>query len=178
MSIKNEIINQIIHIEGGYVDNPSDSGGATKYGITQAVAREWGYTGDIRGLPKQTAFNIYENRYWNSLKGDEIENLSPLIVDEIVDTGVNMGVYRAGKFLQRALNVFNNQGALYPDLEADGIVGSKTVEALRLYLNVRNENVLLKALNSLQGAFYVTLSERREKDETFIYGWFKNRVKI
>lgn len=178
MSIKNEIINQIIRIEGGYVDNPSDSGGATKYGITQTVAHEWGYTGDIKDLPKQTAFDIYDYRYWSSLKGDEIENLSPMIVDEIVDTGVNMGVYRAGKFLQRALNVFNDKGALYPDLEADGIIGSKTVDALRLYLNVRNENVLLKALNSLQGAFYVTLSERREKDETFIYGWFKNRVKI
>jgi len=178
MSIKKLIIDQIIHIEGGYVDNPSDSGGRTKYGITEATAREWGYTGDIRDLPHQTAFDIYENRYWSSLRADEIENLSPLIADEIVDTGVNMGINRAGKFLQRALNVFNNQGALYPDLEVDGRVGSKTVETLRLYLNVRNENVLLKALNSLQGAFYVELSERREKDETFIYGWFKNRVKI
>ena len=177
MSIKNEIINHIIHIEGGYVDNPSDSGGATKYGITAAVAHEWGYSGEIKDLPRQTAFDIYENQYWNSLKADEIENLSPLIADEIVDTGVNMGVNRAGKFLQRVLNVFNNKGIFYPDLKVDGHVGSKTVDALRLYLNVRNENVLLKALNSLQGAFYVELSERREKDETFIYGWFK-RVTI
>jgi len=178
MSIKNKIIDHIIHIEGGYVDNPDDSGGKTKYGITGAVAVAWGYTGDIKDLPRKAAFDIYADRYWKSLKGDEIENLSSSIVDEIVDTGVNMGVARAGKFLQRALNVFNNRGTLYPDLEADGIVGSKTVEALRLYLNVRNENVLLKALNSLQGAFYITLSERREKDETFIYGWFKNRVRI
>lgn len=178
MTIKTEIINHIIHIEGGYVDDPSDSGGPTKYGITAAVALEWGYTGDIKDLPQQMAFDIYENRYWNSLQGDEIENLSPLIVDEIVDTGVNMGVNRAGKFLQRVLNVFNNKGILYPDLEVDGHVGSKTVDALRLYLNVRNENVLLKALNSLQGAFYIELAERREKDEAFIYGWFRNRVKI
>lgn len=178
MTIKNEIIDQIICREGGYVDNPSDSGGRTKYGIIAAVALGWGYTGDIKDLPRETAFDIYEYKYWMSLKGDEIENLSPLIIDEIVDTGVNMGVARAGKFLQRALNVFNDKGTLYPDLEADGIVGSKTIEALRLYLNVRNENVLLKALNSLQGAFYIELSERREKDETFIYGWFKNRVKI
>lgn len=178
MSIKNGIIDHIIHIEGGYVDNALDSGGRTKYGITAAVAIGWGYTGDIKDLPRETAFDIYADRYWKPLKGDEIENLSPLIVAEIVDTGINMGVSRAGKFLQRALNVFNNKGEIYPDLEVDGIVGSKTVEALRLYLNVRKEGVLLKLLNSLQGAFYVELAECREKDETFIYGWFRNRVKI
>jgi len=35
---------------------------------------------------------------------------------------------------------------------------------------------LYKMLNALQGAYYIELAERREKDEDFIYGWFKHRV--
>lgn len=178
MTPRNNAINGIIDIEGGYVDNPDDSGGETNFGITVAVALKWGYVGDMRNLPRETAFNIYEDMYWNSLSGDEIEKLSQPIAAEIVDTGINAGVARAGEFLQRSLNILNKNGQLYRDIKADGIVGSKTVEALRLYLNVRKEGVLLKMLNCLQGAFYVELAERREKDEAFIYGWFANRVKI
>ena len=39
-------------------------------------------------------------------------------------------------------------------------------------------DVLVVMLNALQGAFYVTLAERREKDERFVFGWFANRVRI
>jgi len=85
---------------------------------------------------------------------------------------------RAGKFLQRALNVLNNTGSLYRDLKVDGAIGSATVSALRGYLDGRDEGTLVKALNCLQGAFYITLAERREKDERFVYGWFKNRVTL
>jgi Putative secretion activating protein len=81
-------------------------------------------------------------------------------------------------FLQRALNVLNSKGKLYPDLEVDGAIGLVTVSALRGYLTERDEDTLVKALNCLQGAYYVNLAERREKDETFVYGWFKNRVKL
>lgn len=179
MTIEHKLINHIIDvIERGYVKDPDDSGGPTRYGITQAKAREHGYCGDMRHFPRSLAYEIYKTDYWTALGGAEIERLSPAIVAEIMDTGVNMGVSRAGEFLQRALNVFNNRGKIYPDVVVDGNIGPKTVEALRLYLNTRSEDVMLKALNSLQGAFYVTLSERREKDETFIYGWFKNRVTI
>jgi len=45
MGIKQEIINQIIDVEGGYVNDPSGSGGETNFGITEAVARAYGYAG-------------------------------------------------------------------------------------------------------------------------------------
>ena len=63
-------------------------------------------------------------------------------------------------------------------MKVDGDVGPTTLRALRRYLAVRDEETLVKALNCLQGSFYIVLSERREKDETFIYGWMKNRVKL
>ena len=58
-------------------------------------------------------------------------------------------------------------------------MGPSTLKALNAYLTKRGtqgELVLLRALNCLQGAFYIELVERRYKDEVFIYGWLLNRV--
>ncbi len=174
--MKQRVINKIIEVEGGYVNDPADSGGETNYGITIRVARSYGYTGAMVDLPRQTAFDIYADRYWGAVCGDQLQKLSESICEEVVDTSVNMGPGRAGKFLQRSLNVLNNRTKLYPDLKVDGQIGRNTIKALKLYLKYRDESALHKALNSLQGAFYITLAERREKDERFVYGWFMNRI--
>ena len=174
--MKAKIINDIIEVEGGYVNDPSDSGGETNFGITIRVARLYGYTGAMIDLPRQTAFDIYADKYWNKVCGDQIKELSESICAEVVDTAVNMGPGRAGKFLQRCLNVLNNRTKLYPDLVVDGAIGRNTIKALALYLKYRDEKTMVKALDSLQGAFYITLAERREKDERFVYGWFRNRI--
>lgn len=176
--MKARIINEIIRVEGGYIDDPNDSGGETNFGITVTVARAAGYKGHVRDLTRVVAFNIYAAKYWDAVCGDELSELSEAIAEEVVDTSVNMGPGRAGKFLQRALNVLNNQAKLYKDLKVDGGIGPKTISMLRTYLMNRDAEVLSKALNCLQGAFYIELAEHREKDEKFIYGWFKNRVKL
>jgi len=176
MSIKNEVINAIIKIEGGYVNNPNDSGGATKYGITEKVARKNGYKGNMKDLQKQFAFTIYAKRYWKAVKASEIEMISQSLAREVVDTGVNMGTGRAGKFLQRSLNVLNDKERYYMDLVVDGDIGPATINALKMYDKFRDVDIITKMCNALQGAFYVTLAEKRKKDETFIYGWFKHRI--
>lgn len=177
---KQKIIDSIIKIEGGFVNDPNDSGGATKFGITESVARANGYNGSMENLPYDLAFKIYEGKYWNALKLDEVEKLSSLLAEKLCDMAVNLGVMRAAFFLQRCLNVFNQQGKIYQDLKVDGSIGAKSISALQFFLNARkNDGVetLLKALNCLQGEFYISLAEKREKDEAFVYGWLKNRVK-
>ena len=167
--------------EGGYVDDPDDSGGATNWGVTERVARKWGFTGDMRHLPQQTATQIAKKEYWDVMKLDDIAALSEGIALELFDTGFNAGTGRAGKFLQRALNVLNRKGQDFNDVVVDGAIGAKTVAALKAFLNKRGkdgEKVMLLALNCLQGEFYVELAERREKDETFVFGWFLHRVKL
>jgi len=176
MNLKTKLINELIVIEGGYTDDPDDSGGETNFGITRAVATRYGYKGSMRDLPKQIAFDIYAARYWDKMHCDQIVALSEKIAAEVFDTGVNMGTGRAGIFLQRSLNVMNNRGHYYPDIIVDGAIGNNTIKSLRAYINRRGDDVLYRALNSLQGAFYITLAERRVKDERFVYGWFKNRV--
>lgn len=179
--LKTHVINEIIKVEGGFVDDPNDSGGATNFGITEKVAREYGFVNDMRDLPRATAVRIYGDRYWEPLQLSVIELMSEMVAKEIADTGVNMGIVRAAKFLQRSLTVLNNKEKLYPDLVVDGQLGSQTIRALGDYLAYRGsegELVLVKMLNCLQGAFYVELAERREKDESFIFGWLKNRVTV
>lgn len=171
MSVKEKILNDIIKVEGGFVDDPSDSGGATRYGITEAVARANGYKGSMRQLPKSLAFDIYSDIYWDSLGADAMPDA---VAAEVVDTGVNMGAIRAGKFLQRALNVLTQED----DLVVDGHVGPKTLEVLHDYAEDRGTDVLVKVLNCLQGHFYVHLAEKRRKDEKFIHGWFAHRVEL
>jgi len=181
MSLKSEIIAHIIKVEGGYVNDPHDSGGATKYGITEKVARDYGYAGAMKSLPKSLAEQIYSTRYWDSLKLDDIEAVAPSLAHELADSGVNVGVYQATIWLQWALNGLNRQGNDYPDLMEDGVLGSQTLDALGRYLAVRpdqGEQVLLKALNALQGAHYVTLARTRTKDEDFLFGWLKERVAL
>ncbi|KKL13629.1 hypothetical protein LCGC14_2523870 [marine sediment metagenome] len=167
--------------EGGYVDDPSDSGGRTNYGITERVARKFGYTGHMRDLPKPLAVQIAKKAYWDVMKLDDIAALSESVALEMFDTGFNAGTSRSGKFLQRALSALNRLQKDYPDVVVDGAVGNKTVSALKAFLTKRGtegETVMLRTLNGLQLAFYVELVERREKDERFLFGWIFHRVKI
>lgn len=176
--MKSRVIGNILAAEGGYVDDPDDSGGETNFGITVAVARRFGYKGGMREMSTGDAFEIYSALYWDKVKADDLLLLSSAVCEEVVDTGVNMGTGRAGKFLQRCLNVLNRRGSLYRDLVVDGGIGPATISALRAYLDRRDEQTLVKALNCMQGAKYIELAERREKDERFVYGWLKNRVEL
>lgn len=175
--MKNRLISKLIGVEGGYVDDENDSGGKTNFGITESVAMENGYYEPINKMPRSVAFDIYSSEYWDTIMGDNMVEISELITEEVFDSAVNLDVSTSVRFLQRALNVFNNKGLEYPDLITDGISGINTLNALKKYLKYRDELILHRTLNCLQGAFYVNLAERREKDETFIYGWMKQRIK-
>lgn len=176
-----EIIDEIIGIEGGHSNHKNDSGGDTMYGITIGVARSFGFKGPMRMLPLSLAKQIYREKYWNPLKLDEISNISPSLVKELLDTGINQGVKTAAGYLQQSLNAFNRRGAEYDDLKIDYSIGPATIKALRAFIAKRRgagEIVMLRTLNCLQGARYVKLSQERPKDEDFVYGWMLNRVVI
>lgn len=175
------IIAEIIRVEGGYSNDPNDAGGETKYGITVATARSYGYMGKMVDLPTDVARAIYQGRYVTAPGFDKVAAVSMAVAAEMVDTGVNMGVSIPGPLLQRWLNAFNKQQALYADLVVDGQLGPKTIQALSAFLKVRGkegEAVLVRALNCSQGARYLELTEKREKNEDFAYGWLLNRVVI
>jgi len=167
--------------EGGYVNDPRDSGGETNWGITKKVARAHGYNGPMRNLSRERARAIGKKAYWDSLRLDSVAMLHQELAFEIFDTGFNMGQDRVGRFLQRCLNGFNYHGRHYRDIIVDGNIGPGTLDALRSLYSKRGDAakpVMLNAMNCLQGTGYIELVERRPKDEDFLWGWFTHRVGI
>lgn len=179
MSAFDRALAHTVGVEGDYSDDPKDSGGKTRYGVTEAVARAYGYNGDMRALPFATAREIYRTQWWKLMRLDSVASLSELIALEMFDTGVNRSQAFAVQSIQRALNALNREQADYADVKADGLMGALTLFALGQFLAKRGkpgETVLLRVLNSLQGASYIDIAEHRPKDEAFVYGWFLNRV--
>jgi len=78
--------------EGGYVNDPSDPGGETNFGISKRAYPNL----DIRSLTKQAAQLIYQRDYWDAIGGD---SLNPALACAALDTAINMGVGRAKQFL-------------------------------------------------------------------------------
>ncbi|QOC54618.1 hypothetical protein pEaSNUABM10_00171 [Erwinia phage pEa_SNUABM_10] len=169
------IIAAKVNIEAGYVNNPNDLGGPTNFGITQATARENGYTGDMRNLTRQMALDIYKKGWWDRMRLDRILAWNPLLADRMFDFGINAGRANCIKSLQRILNVLNRQGKLYADIDADGGIGPATMTALEGFLKARGLdgfNRLMFALTSHQVSYYTEISEKRVQNEEFTYGWY------
>ena len=174
-----DVIDEVIGREGGFSNHQSDAGGPTKWGITAKVAHANGFVGELRDLSRDEAVRIYRSEYWIRPRLDLIARLAPQLAAEIFDTGVNMGPRVAAAFLQRVLNGLNRNQRDYPDIEVDGVIGVRTSEALRQFLDRRGqqgETVLLKAIEALQGALYLRLAEQRPANEAFLYGWLANRL--
>ena len=170
-----------VGLEGGYSNNPNDRGGKTMFGITEAVARENGYMSDMSRMTIAIAQNIYYNRYWDKMQLNDICRMSEPLATELFDTGVNMGNAWAVMFLQKVLNAFNSQGKLYADVKEDGVMGRSTVQALHAFYakrGIKGGIVLLKAVNGLQCARYLEISQARPANEDFVFGWISNRVGI
>ena len=154
---------ELIGIEGGYVNDPTDRGGETKYGISKKSYPHL----DIKNLTLEQAQQIYWEDFWKASGSHHMIKYELAL--ELFDTGVNMGQGIARKFLQQALNLMNRNQYNFPDLKVDGIVGPNTIAA---YKKV-DDRILLKVLNGLQFMRYVQICERDPAQEKYFNGWMK-----
>lgn len=174
--------------EGGYANNPNDNGGETYKGIARKFWENWSgwkiidsYKKHIKSFESAlekdqglqlSVLSFYKEHFWDELCLDQVSDQT--IATELFDTGVNMSTNTAATFLQRTLNVLNNQGKLYSDLLVDGKIGPKTIQVLNAHKSPKR---VLKVLNCLQGAKYVAICENNPTQEQFMWGWM-NRVEI
>lgn len=151
--------------EGGYVNDPSDAGGETNFGISKAA-----YPGeDIKGMTRERAMEIYRRDYW---QGPGFDRLPGPLAAAMFDTAVNCGVERAGQLLQRVLNGFGAE----PPLVVDGRLGPLTLSALGrlegmdwpVMLRALVENLLFERL-----AHYEATCARRPSNRLFLLGWLR-----
>jgi hypothetical protein len=114
----------VLDKEGGYSNDPQDSGGPTQMGITLATLAEWRdvppaslTAEDVRMLSRREAAEIYRARYWLPMRCQDL----PAGIDLMVfDFGVNAGPRASVKLLQRAAGVID-----------DGSVGPHTLAAVK-----------------------------------------------
>lgn len=174
--LQTRLIDSLIQREGGYVNHAADRGGPTRYGVTQSVARENGYNGDMRELPLSLAKRIAADRYWHPLHLGDVAVHSEALAESMFDFCYHSGVRRPAETLQRLLNVLNREQRDYRDLGVDGIVGGKTLGALQAYRELRGNDgmqVLRHGFDALRTAFLVSLAERAPSQEAFSYGWLR-----
>lgn len=171
-----QVIDDVMKAEGWdkYTNDPKDRGGPTKWGITEATARAFGYKGNMRDMAYGTAYEIYFQRYWSQPKFDQIDKRSHDLAVTLFDYGVNSGQTRAVKALQRALNVLNNEAKLFQDIKVDGGIGNLTLSSLDAYIKHRGQKgiaVLINMIKSIRCVFLIELAEKSPSQERFMFGW-------
>lgn len=107
-------VSHVLKMEGGLVDNPSDPGGLTNFGISQRAYPQM----DIRNLTQSQAAQIYHEDYWEKIHGDELPDP---VAFALLDYAVNSGVGAAIRGLQRAIGA-----------PVDGIMGPDTIRLARI----------------------------------------------
>ena len=167
-------IKQILKLEDDYANHPQDPGGETNYGITKAVARANGYQGDMEKLPLNTAIQIYKKEYWQKLPEINNFNISFLLFDFSVNSGVKQSI----KHLQNALNTFLIKSIDYKPLVIDGIVGEKTKNAIKeienaaIFNNTKIKELEITLINE-RLKFYTNL----QQFNVFGKGWINRIIK-
>lgn len=164
-------------IEGGYVNDPNDSGGATNHGITEQVARQHGYTGPMQSLPKGMAQDIYIRSYIEQ-PADRVGHVARR-GHQAGGRGVNAGPGRAARWFQQSLNDLSRAGRDYPPIKVDGAIGRDTLSAYAALEKRRGRvkacELTLKLLDGYQTAHYAQLAQGAA-NASFIVGWVDTRV--
>ena len=152
---------RILKHEGGYVNDPLDSGGRTNLGVTQRVWEEFvGHPvteADMKALTPEKIAPMYKLKYWNPSYCEVL----PKGLDYVVfDFAVNAGTGRSVKTLQQAIGCV-----------ADGVIGPKTMAAI----NDANPKDLIAKFSDARADFYQGIVARKPDQARFIKGWL-NRV--
>jgi len=161
-----DIVDEIIRREGGATEtnDPDDSGGRTKYGISERAHPEAWADGDVSYDEART---IYEKVYIL----DEKFHLIPdeKLKHQVIDFGVPSGPDRAARLLQQVLGV-----------PVDGSIGPKTLEAIKNYpsgklfgIDVPGIVLLNLAFRDAREIYYAALAKRRPKDLKYLVGWLR-----
>ena len=158
MSTFDRAFDLVIGAEGGYVNDPRDPGGETKYGISKRAYPAL----NIKHLTRDDAKEIYRKDYWNRLSGDSLPQ--PLALT-LFDFAVNSGIGTAVKHLQELL-----------DLKVDGWFGPKTLVAVQ-DLDKTGVNALVTAINDKRLQLYVRLSNSPTQ-RRFLLGWLRRLMAL
>jgi len=165
--------NQLMTFEGNYSNHPNDSGGETIYGIT-IKHDEHAFKLVKRFYDKSKLFHaieiariVYDADYYQQASCYRLEDadIIDIIIHQVFDMAVNMGVKRSIKILQKAINTHNNDGDV--DIAVDGIFGNETLT----HLQQINNNIFSNTLVDERIKYYENLVTAKPKNSVFLKGW-------
>lgn len=182
-------------IEGGYSNDPDDSGGETYCAISRTNNPDWRGWRIIDELKKSSIFpnnlelngdlkeavkEVLKQRYWDTFRGDEIPNQK--LCDNLYDISVNIGSATSVQWLQTILTIFNRDDPFmfYRDLPITGHFGDMTMAALLKFVEVENKNprkfadpylMLSWKLNDWQSVHYDKLAYSKKSQRGYVRGW-------
>lgn len=178
METVRQIAQAIVAREGGYVNDPDDPGGATKYGVTIGTMRRLGLdlTGDgqvgvadVRALTREQAEDIFVIHYFERPR---IAELPQVLQASVFDMYVNAGG-NAVKILQRLLREMGH------DINADGAIGPATIHAAIIAAD-QAPNFIADAYGIARRNYYFRLADHRISSRKFARtrsghkgGWIK-----
>lgn len=157
-----KIAQNIVAREGGYVNDPSDPGGATKHGVTIHTMRRLGLDldgdgdvdkADVKALTEDQALDVFLDHYF---KRPGINRLPEAIQATVFDMYVNAGG-NAVKILQRLLNAANTAT---PPLTVDGAIGPLTARTAHAAQDAMGD-FLADAYGIARRDYYFKLADRR-----------------
>lgn len=140
----------------GYACIDDDPGGETKFGIAKNANVDL----DIKALTLQQAMQIYYDRYWLPIKGEELSEIVAIVV---FDAAVNHGISLGAKFLQRAVGV-----------DDDGAIGKITINATKQFKSTEICDKIIKSREDL----FNSIVKRKPSQAIFLKGWLNRLASI
>jgi len=147
----------VLEHEGGYVHDPRDPGGETKWGISKRAYPDL----DIADLTREDATAIYYRDWWQRYGYGRLKD--DAVTTKVFDMAVNMGPATAHRLLQEAL-VFLG----YP-VGIDGIIGPQTIGAA----NKADPKRLFQVLRWMAAHHYYRIADQRPQSRAFLIGWLR-----
>lgn len=158
----NDALKVILKHEGGFVNDPLDRGGATNYGITQAVyeafVKRKVSVDEIKNMPMGNVSAIYKKEYWDKIGGDKIKYYP--VAFALFDQAINRGPGTVANQVQKVLG-----------LPQDGKIGPTTLAKL----NAIPDKDFLNQFLIMSESSYKAIVDKNPTQAKFLKGWL-NRV--
>ena len=178
----NDIAQEILKAEGGFVNDPDDPGGPTNYGVTLKTMKRLGHDlnqdglvdiADLKQLSAAQAVQIFSKDYFYK---PQIDQLPHMLHASVFDMYVNAGSH-AVKVLQRILILFDM------GITVDGVIGPITIAATQTAAR-RAPDHLVDAYGIESVNYYLSLADARPNLRKFARtrrgakgGWIKRAEK-
>jgi lysozyme family protein len=173
---------RLFKIEGGFVNDPHDNGGATNFGLSSKFLNSLNLSGnpilkaldenhdgvieniEIKDMKSEDAKEIFRFYWWLDNHYDKLDNQD--LANNVFDFAVHAGSHKANTLLQQTINAQSSD-----KITEDGIIGTNTVEA------ANNTDNLLELYKSKRKLYYMLVVKNNPSQQKYLHGWL-NRVDI